>query len=257
MNGLKEGMEYLVEQSKPDFKEHEGKLFSNKEMYRVHEYAPLSRPLEMNTLTSFIDYIKSQTDSMAENMIIHIKSPTCVSLLSSLNDDRQREEIAVANALVPEFRFGEFYKHENFLIHVMAKFHDNAADPYTDKDKILKFVGTGQCGTLRDYSDDGVSQSVTIQKTTTSKEEDVVPNPVELCPYRTFNEVSQPVSQFIFRMSDDDYGLKAALFEADGGAWKNEAILEIKKYLAEQLNNWSDELKASNCSISTNFTIIA
>lgn len=34
-------------------------------------------------------------------------------------------------------------------------------------------------------------------------------------------------------------------------------ILEIKKYLAEQLNNWSDELKASNCSVSTNFTIIA
>ena len=36
MDGLKEGMEYLVEQSKPDFKEHEGKLFANKEMYRVH-----------------------------------------------------------------------------------------------------------------------------------------------------------------------------------------------------------------------------
>lgn len=257
MDGLKEGMEYLVEQSKPDFKEYEGKLFSDKEMYRVHEYEPLSQSLQMNTLTSFMDYIKSQTDSMAKNMIIHIKSPTCVSLLSSLNDDRQREEIAVANALVPEFRFGEFYNHETFLIQVMAKFCDDEIAPYTDKDKILKFVGTGQCGTLRNYSDDGISQSVTIQKTTTSKEDDVVPNPVRLCPYRTFIEVSQPVSQFVFRMSDDEYGLKAALFEADGGAWKNEAILEIKKYLAEQLNNWSDELKAKNCSANAKFTIIA
>ncbi len=37
MNGLREAMAYLVDQSQPNFKEHEGILFSDKEMHRVHQ----------------------------------------------------------------------------------------------------------------------------------------------------------------------------------------------------------------------------
>lgn len=60
-----------------------------------------------------------------------------------------------------------------------------------------------------------------------------MPNPVYLAPYRTFAEIEQPVSKFVFRMES---GPKAALFEADGGAWKNEAILKIKEYLQKELS---------------------
>ena len=59
-----------------------------------------------------------------------------------------------------------------------------------------------------------------------------MPNPVELAPYRTFPEVEQPISKFIFRMQE---GPRAALYEADGGAWRNKAILSIKEYLQEEL----------------------
>ncbi|MEG2294316.1 MAG: hypothetical protein RR936_08180 [Carnobacterium sp.] len=47
-------------------------------------------------------------------------------------------------------------------------------------------------------------------------------------PYRTFLEVPQPESAFIFRLDDEG---RCALFEADGGLWKNEAILNVRKYL--------------------------
>ena len=60
----------------------------------------------------------------------------------------------------------------------------------------------------------------------------VVPNPVLLKPYRTFIEVQQPESAFIFRMQD---GPRAALFEADGGAWRIEAMENIRAYLAKEL----------------------
>ena len=62
----------------------------------------------------------------------------------------------------------------------------------------------------------------------------VVPNPVTLAPYRTFLEVEQPASKFIFRIKE---GGQLALFEADGGAWQHEAILNIKNYLIEQLKD--------------------
>ncbi|OSA97223.1 hypothetical protein B2H85_16310, partial [Clostridium botulinum] len=55
---------------------------------------------------------------------------------------------------------------------------------------------------------------------------------VALAPYRTFPEVQQPTSKFIFRMQQ---GPKAAIFEADGGAWRNQAMQSIKAYLQEEL----------------------
>jgi hypothetical protein len=59
-----------------------------------------------------------------------------------------------------------------------------------------------------------------------------VPNPVVLAPFRTFPEIKQPESKFIFRMQS---GPRAALYEADGGAWRNEAMSGIKEYLQDML----------------------
>ncbi|KHO31340.1 hypothetical protein OR63_10900, partial [Clostridium tetani] len=80
--------------------------------------------------------------------------------------------------------------------------------------------------------DDGVSQAATIKTGVASVNEVKVPNPVVLAPFRTFPEIEQPESKFIFRMQS---GPRAALFEADGGAWRNEAMIKIKAYLEEQL----------------------
>lgn len=62
----------------------------------------------------------------------------------------------------------------------------------------------------------------------------MVPNPVNLIPYRTFLEVQQPASDFIFRMKSS-CGVQCAILEADGGAWKNEAMNNIKEYLKNAL----------------------
>ena len=55
-----------------------------------------------------------------------------------------------------------------------------------------------------------------------------VPNPVALVPFRTFIEVEQPESKFVFRVKD---GPQMGLFEADGGEWRLAAMLRIKEYL--------------------------
>ena len=60
-----------------------------------------------------------------------------------------------------------------------------------------------------------------------------VPNPIDLQPFRTFLEVDQPTSAFVFRI---DKAGRCALFEADGGIWKNEAMENIKEYLEEKLS---------------------
>ena len=63
-----------------------------------------------------------------------------------------------------------------------------------------------------------------------------VPNPIKLRPYRTFLEVEQPASLFVFRLRENkEAGIQAALFEADGGMWENLARLKIKDFLHERL----------------------
>lgn len=261
MDGLKEAMEYLVGISEPHYREHEEKLFSDRPMHLVHKKEPVAEPIEMHTLDSLVDYIWSESDKMSPDMLIHVKSPTEVSLLSGLNSDREREELVRVTAMVPEFTFGKFYGAEEFVINVMSKFVgemdeislERTDDGRNDKAVILKYVGTSQSGTLQDYGDDGVSQKVTIQKTVTSRDEDIVPNPVHLAPYRTFLEVEQPASDFIFRIRDDT-GIAAALFEADGGAWKLAAIHAVRTYIEEKLGMFKQR---DSLELSSNFTIIA
>ena len=259
MEGLKEALEYAVGLSAPNYTEHEGEKWADKQMYRIHHKLPKADALQMNTLTSLIDYIKSNTDKMSDNMIIHIQSPTRVALLSSLDCDRCRELLAEVNALLPEFSFNHYYPAESFVINVMSKFIGNSnigmelendqlpwkGDSETDndcirndKEIILKFAGTVESGTVAKYGDDGVSQKATIQQTCTSKEDVLVPNPVHLIPYRTFLEVEQPDSDFIFRMRDSSMSggePEIALFEADGGAWKIDAMNRIHEYLQERM----------------------
>ena len=86
---------------------------------------------------------------------------------------------------------------------------------------------------MAEYGDDGVSQKATIKTGIASKEAAIVPSPVTLTPYRTFTEIAQSPSQFIFRMKQNGGVIQCALFEADGGAWKN----YVKDAIAEYLND--------------------
>lgn len=231
---IKEALQYIV--GLGEAKEHtiHGDTYSDKELYRIDKYIPMARAIEMNTLTSLVDYIKANIDTMAAKMIIQVVSPEEVRLFSQLNEQRKREDIVVVKAVTPTFGYERFIDHESFCINVQAKFID---DPQTDKALLLKFAGTVEQGSVAEYGDDGVTQKATVRQGIASKTDAVVPNPVKLRPYRTFIEIEQPVSEFIFRMRDER-GITCALFEADGGAWKNVAMSKIKDYLQFELSKF-------------------
>lgn len=224
-------MEYIVGLKTPVITEIDGNTYSDKPLNRI-SYVPYAKTIGMKTLTSLVEYIKANIDSMSEKMIVHVISPTEVHLYSSLDADRKREYLVEVNAELPDFRFGSFIDHENFVIALQSKFVPNE-----DRDLVLKFAGTVEDGTVAEYGDDGVTQKATIKTGVASKADAVVPNPVNLIPYRTFLEVQQPASDFIFRMKSS-CGVQCAIFEADGGAWKNEAMSRIKNYLALELSEY-------------------
>ncbi len=229
---IKQALEYIVGMRAPEVLEINGETYSDKRLERIC-HNPKAKAIELTTLTSLVEYIKAKIDTMDDKMIVHVSSPECVRLYSMLDLNRVREYMVEVHAQVPEFRYGRYMDHENFLIALQSKFIPN-----DDRELLLRFTGTVENGTVAQYGDDGVTQKATIKTGIASKGEAVVPNPVRLRPFRTFIEVEQPESAFVFRMrQDSDDGVECAIFEADGGAWKNAAMKNIKEYLQFELSD--------------------
>ncbi len=229
MDMTRDALKWIAEQAAPNVVEINEERYTDKSLERI-EKDLRAKTLEMHTLSSLVDYIRAGVDEIKGRMLLHVVSPERVELISCLDRDRKRETIAAASAMIPDFAYGRFYDHEEFLIALQAKFVKNA-----DRELLLKFAGTVEKGTVAQYGDDGVTQKATVKSGISSKTDALVPNPVFLTPYRTFTEVEQPGSAFIFRMRDDQSGVKCAVFEADGGAWRYEAVENIADYLTNAL----------------------
>lgn len=229
---LEKFAKHIVEVAEPHYKEHEGQLYSDKPLHRVH-HNPKAEPIKLSTLTSLVDYLRAGIrDTVYDDLIVHVKSPTTVSVYSALDEDRRREHLVDVNAQIPSFAFDQYIDHEAFCIGLQSKFIDSA-----DRALLLKFAGTVEAGSIAEYGDDGVSQKATVKTGVASRGEALIPSPVILQPFRTFIEVEQPVSAFIFRMQQGKYdNVQCALFEADGGAWGNNAMNEIKAFLEKALD---------------------
>jgi len=227
---IKKALEYIIGLNKPEIREIGGEVYSDKGLCRI-SHNPKAEAIEMGTLSSLVDYIKSATDTMSDRMIIHVVSPTEVDLYSCLDADRQRENLVTVYAAFPDFPFDKFIGHEHFIIGLQSKFVPNE-----DSALLMKFAGTVEGGSIAEYGDDGISQKATVKTRLASKSDAVIPSPVRLKPYRTFMEVEQPESQFIFRMRDTSDGVQCALFEADGGAWRQTAMEHIREFLENELD---------------------
>lgn len=232
---LEKAINRIVELAKPNIVKHGNDEYSDKKLYRIHNDL-LAAPLELSTLSSLIEYIKRSNENQNGNeYIVHVVSPTRVDLISTLNMDRERETLVTVRAEVPRINFDNWMENEKMLIAVQSQFVD---DPETDRAAVLKFAGTVTSGSIKEYGDDGVTQKATVKHGVTSKVEGIVPSPCRLRPYRTFIEVEQPASEFIFRMREGSSDtVLCALFEADGGMWKNEARRNIREYLEKELED--------------------
>lgn len=172
------------------------------------------------------------------SMIIHIVNPTKVRLMSSLDQERRREVLFTTNAETSEFSFDHWYDQERFMIGIQANFQPNA-----DLEAVMKLAGNIEKKNRQTFSDDGRTQVATMTVGVASKADVIVPNPVELIPYRTFVEVQQPASKFVFRINDGGNEPVFKLIEAEGGLWKNEAIANIKQYFSEALEKMPHPIK--------------
>jgi len=180
------------------------------------------------------DYVAANRDELnLSNHLVHVVSHELVVLQSRVHGPMAQRDAIVDAAFVPlfgesSFKFGVFYPLETFNVSLQALFvpDDSVAS-------ILRVIGTVKESAVRETSDDGVTQAVSAQRGVHLRTDVEIPNPVTLRPYRTFREIEQPASRFVLRLKSGvgESLPTAALFEADGGAWRLTAIEAISRYL--------------------------
>ena len=230
---IKEAIDRILELAAPNtLCVPSGINYTDKRLYTI-ENERRAEPVHLSTLTSLVKYIRVFPENKKDlPYLIHVASPTSVEMLSALDGDRKREVLVSVEADLPIFAFGRFMSNEDMIIKVQSMFVD---DDKTDRKAVLQFTGTVTSGTIKEYGDDGVTQQAVIKQGVASKANAIVPSPCTLRPYRTFLEVEQPASKFIFRMKQSGDTVESALFESDGGAWKAEAKRNIVRYLEKEL----------------------
>ena len=88
--------------------------------------------------------------------------------------------------------------------------------------------------------DNGVSQTVVARNGVSLGAVNITPV-WELQPHRTFTEIKQPSSLFLFRIGKRGDDTRYTLYETDGNAWAIDAIASIHNWLCEMLK---DEIEA-------------
>lgn len=191
---------------------------------------PKAETLTINTLTGIADFNDA---TGLQSIMVHVVDHKTVHLIDAIYQEmwlaRSTHLIAVHDS--PVFTFGQYFDVENFIIALQSMFVQD------DTTKLmLKIIGNVKDEGVSNFSDDGVTQKVTAKTGISVVGSVQVPNPVTLRPYRTFMEIEQPASTFVFRMKGGQgEAPKCALFEADGRMWRLEAIKSIKAWLTEKI----------------------
>lgn len=223
-------------EANPQIYEIEGEKYSSVNLHRIDTEHHVSQ-LCFNDLSSLVEIIKTEalagpTKLFSQNecggakkVNIIINDPWSVTVCTTLGEKNNREYPYGTNAEKSPFMFGQSYDFEKFVIALRSMFMDNKGRKY-----ILDLLK--QVGSYDDYSidDNGVMQNIKASSGIHLNAGEKTINPiVRLMPYRTFREVQQPESDFLFRVLNDKC---FALYEADGGLWKLEAKNNVRNYLA-------------------------
>lgn len=223
-------IEKILSLKNPSVVEVVGRQYSTERLSPILE--PVADALSLNTLTGLVDYMEDCVDGINPlNFMVHVVDEKTVRLISDLQGDfEQRETRIETTALLNSgFAFGRYHDLEDFIISLQANFVRTET-----VEKILGFISSVDSDAKVNQTDDGFSQKTTVKQGVALRAEAAVPNPVTLAPFRTFLEVEQPSSQYVFRVKNEG-GVKCALFEAGGGQWRLEAIQKVKTWLDKKL----------------------
>ena len=200
---------------------------------------PEPQTLVLHTLQGLVDYLASAVDLDARtdtDTIIQVVGPERVVLRGAVDTELLGGRPCLAQVVFDDglqrFSFNHWRPAEEFIIGLQALFVPTPA-----RDELLRLVSSIRSGDVRENTDNGYAQEVKATKGVALVTNVAAPTRVKLQPYRTFREVEQPESEFVLRLSaTQEQKPQILLAEADGGAWRLEAVKRVAEWLRRELS---------------------
>lgn len=229
---LKEFIEHIQETTQPLIQQIGGSTFAISGDGRAVEIRPsIDHPdtLPLYSLEALVKLVRTEAAKAEVPLYITIPDHLTVRCFGQPDPDARyfRQVYYEAKATdVPGFRDG-FREQEKAIIELRSRFA-----PGEGVDYLLDLLSRISKDSGVATTDNGVSQTVEARQGIVLKATVQLRPRVPLRPFRTFQEVEQPESEFLLRMDEEG---NIGLFEADGGMWKLTARQTIKAFLEEKL----------------------
>lgn len=194
---------------------------------------PQPEKATVRSLNALVALVKTEVAALYKNLPIYISCEKYdhvrVFTKPDADDDLHRwtpyDAVAAdLPSLVEEVR----WNFDEAQIKLRSMFQRAADGKTNDVDYILNLLSHMSVDQSIKSDDNGVTQTVQVRKGVSFVENQRVNPIVKLAPYRTFPEVKQPESEFVFRIYDDR---SISLTAADGGMWKMDARDSVRQYL--------------------------
>ena len=218
----------------------DGEKYSKEKLNRVFS-EPKPERIRIKTLTGLVDYINENKDKLKKDeLTIHVEDFSSVMLFGKIEGKDLHRKVychVELDKALNTFPFDTYLDHENFIIKLRSLFEETP-----DRPPLIDFASKITVIDEGGASDNGYTQTVSVKRGASGalKEDAAAPSIVTLAPYRTFRELKQIESQFLFRLKIMEGRIPTcALMEADGGEWKNKAVLAIRDYLKEKITDIS------------------
>ncbi len=239
LRDLGEYIEELVHgQVEPEIVEHGGvDYIKTSEGFRILQKQTASK-IEVNSLDGLVKLIKNFTRDISDvpdifdPIIIKVDFNT-IEVMSALNRDKSRNYLFRASPMLPHLQMGQKLSVEELIILLST-----AYIPTENTEKFISSLSNLRVVEEVEFNDDGIGQTVVAKQGTSMNKSFQVQPIVKLKPIRTYAEIEQVESKFLFRVNKDG---TVCLREADGGQWKYEVQKEIVTYLEKEIKELVDD----------------
>lgn len=195
---------------------------------------PRAATITVKTLSGLLDGITHCALAKPEDCVLKVEDELNVLLMGKAADiyGHRQVHIKATHDPLKGLAFNEIYKDlQKFVIGLQVQFLVTQ-----ELMNLIKLVGNLKTDEGIQVEDDGFSQRVTIKSGQVTAHEHTIEPRIKLIPWRTFPEVNPVVTEFLIRFKNLDGAPGVGLYEIDGGKWKQETMVAIKKHLTKELD---------------------
>lgn len=229
---LKEFIEHIQNTTRPQIVEKDGATFVVYAEEAPRQLQPtIDHPdtLPLHSLDALVKLVRTEASKAETPLYITIPDHLTVRCFGQPDPDARyfRQVYYEAKATdVPGWDERVQLGFEEAQIALRTRFQETADTIYT-----MKLLSDISCGARVIYNDNGIATTATTQKGIALQANEQIKPLIKLKPYRAFQEVEQPQSIFLIRLTD-----RGIIFtEADGGMWKLTARQTVKAFLEAKL----------------------